>query len=146
MLGRVAPDGGRRGALAVGGALRLLMRIVELRLDARVSITPAQGETVTLSAVGGELASLEGHHSEVTAIDFSADGLLVSADEASLVRVWNVPERRVIAELPGHNRRVSDVRFSPDGDLLASCGMDARLLVWEREPSDANGVVHTAQG
>jgi hypothetical protein len=60
VLGRSTPDGGRRGVLGAGGALRLLFRIAELRLDARVSITPADGEPVTVVFSEGEVLAIEG--------------------------------------------------------------------------------------
>lgn len=38
-----------------------------------------------------------------------------------------------MAVLRAHAGGVSDVRFSPRGDLVASCGKDAQLLVWQRD-------------
>lgn len=59
VLGRASPEGGRRGALGAGGALRLLLRIGELRLDARLTITPPSGESISLVLAAGELVALE---------------------------------------------------------------------------------------
>jgi hypothetical protein len=60
VLGRASPEGGRRGTLADGGALRLLLRLADLGLDARLTITSSIRDTIAMTIVGGELAALEG--------------------------------------------------------------------------------------
>jgi WD40 repeat protein len=33
--------------------------------------------------------------------------------------------------LEGHSKRVDSLAYSPDGQLLASAGLDGRVIVWE---------------
>ncbi|HJL17563.1 MAG TPA: hypothetical protein RMH99_18005 [Sandaracinaceae bacterium LLY-WYZ-13_1] len=60
VLGAPTPDGGRRGALGPGGALRLLWRVTTLGLDAICELTAEGGATVRMTFLAGELRALEG--------------------------------------------------------------------------------------
>lgn len=60
VLGRVSPEGSRRGVLGPGGALRLLFRLARLGLDAGCAITTADGLSVRLTLLEGELRAFDG--------------------------------------------------------------------------------------
>jgi hypothetical protein len=88
VLGRASPDGGRRGTLGDGGAMRLLLRVAELRLDARVAITPSPGDTVGMTFAAGELVQLDGPVASRAVDILSRRGARLSpGDETSSRRV-----------------------------------------------------------
>ena len=45
------------------------------------------------------------------------------------VRIWNL-ESREVRSLEGHTQCVDGVAWNPKGDLLASCGFDGQVILW----------------
>lgn len=75
------------------------------------------------------LGYLSGHAGLVETTAFSTDGTLVAtAGPTSPVRLWNVQERRVVADLPTGS--VSRVAFTPDGTTLV-IGTQAGIELWD---------------
>ena len=46
------------------------------------------------------------------------------------VRIWDI-ESREVRSLEGHTRCVAGVAWNPKGDLLASCGWDGQVILWD---------------
>ncbi|KAK7907226.1 hypothetical protein WMY93_015838 [Mugilogobius chulae] len=76
----------------------------------------------------------------ITALSFSPDGkLLVTGESGHLpaVRLWDVAERRQVAELQTHKYGVSCVAFSPDGKHIVSVGNQHDMMVnvwaWKKD-------------
>ncbi|XP_034143857.1 mitogen-activated protein kinase-binding protein 1 isoform X2 [Esox lucius] len=68
----------------------------------------------------------------ITALSFSPDGkYLVTGESGHLpaVRVWEVCERRQVAELQQHKYGVSCVAFSPDSKYIVSVGYQHDMMV-----------------
>ena len=77
-----------------------------------------------------EIATLQ-HDEYVWALAFSPDGqLLAAGDGEGTVKIWNLQERRVIAQLQGDEVRVDALGFSPDGRTLASAGYQGLIKLW----------------
>lgn len=85
---------------------------------------------------GKKLQELNGHQYGVTALLFSADGkTLVSAGRDTTVRLWSVPDGKMVQELgKGRGGQFKDwihaVALSPDGRRLAAADMAGMIHVW----------------
>jgi hypothetical protein len=84
----------------------------------------------------GELVScreLEGHAGRVICLALSPDGtLLATGGGDNLVRLWSLPEGRLLHTLHGHRYVVGHVAFSPDGKKLISREGERGLRAGER--------------
>jgi WD40 repeat protein len=68
----------------------------------------------------------------VSAIARSRDGgLLASAGDDHVVRLWSPRDTRLLASLRGHSDWVRAVDISPDGQMLVSGGDDRTIIFWE---------------
>ncbi len=66
------------------------------------------------------------------AIDLSSDGrYLVTGDEDTVARVWEIPSGKLVSELRGHENKINDVHFSPDGKHILTSSDDATARIWD---------------
>jgi len=82
VLGDADGDGARRGSLERGGLLRLLLRVAELRLDARLVLSTGD-ETLELEVAGGRRVSVSGPAASRAAAALRARLPHAPRDEAS---------------------------------------------------------------
>jgi WD40 repeat protein len=98
------------------------------------------------------MQALVGHTNLVTNLCLSPDGTrLVSAGRDRVIRVWQLPESRLLHELRGgHKQEVRGVALTPDARTVCSVSYDARVLLWDLEnPEEPEvlgsfGCYHTA--
>ncbi|MEU4767580.1 serine/threonine-protein kinase [Actinosynnema sp. NPDC023794] len=83
-----------------------------------------------VEVLGQQNAVLGGNEKPIRDLAFSPDGRLL-ATAAEELKVWDVAGGGLLAVLGGHDLGVNDVAFSSTG-LLASAGLDARVLLWEQ--------------
>ncbi|KAM3602699.1 uncharacterized protein V6R79_009223 [Siganus canaliculatus] len=76
----------------------------------------------------------------ITALSFSPDGKYLATGESGhlpAVRLWDVAERRQVAELQTHKYGVSCVAFSPNGKYIVSVGNQHDMIVsvwaWKKD-------------
>lgn len=75
--------------------------------------------------------NLAGHHGTVMSIVFSHDGKFVlTACEDGKVRIFSVPDWKLVQTFAGHNGPVHWAEFSPDGKWVASAGEDTTVWIW----------------
>jgi WD40 repeat protein len=90
------------------------------------------------------IATISGHHAQVTSIAFSSDGSqIVSGSEDGTVRIRTIasPEEQ-LAPIPGHDARVSQVVFSSDGSRLVSSSDDKTVRIWDGLTCEELAVLH----
>jgi WD40 repeat protein len=123
-----------------------------------VCLSPDEAWIVTASAdntariwdarTGGEVLSLAGHASEVTAVAVLADGpglrvLTGSSDQTA--KLWAIsglsgapgdgsssasPAAKELISLRGHTRGLTSVAFAPDGSSALTASRDGMTIVW----------------
>ncbi len=98
--------------------------------DGRLVATGADDIVLWDAATMTNLGRLE-YPSVVWHVAFSPDGRwLVSTHGDGAILIWNVAERKRVANFNGHSDPVRGVAFSPDGKLIASAGEDRSVILW----------------
>ena len=82
-------------------------------------------------ATGERVASLEGHRSYVTDLQFTPDGKhLVSSSTDQTIRLWSWPQGREVTTRRGHPDEVDGLAVCPEGDTIASRCRDGSVFLW----------------
>ena len=75
--------------------------------------------------------------SSYNTISFSPDGrLLAFADVDQTVRVWNLPESKLVSSKVGHGEYINAIAFSPDGTTLVSGDFGGTVRWWDGADND----------
>ncbi|MDE3258700.1 MAG: hypothetical protein OYM47_12765 [Gemmatimonadota bacterium] len=92
-----------------------------------------------------QIATLEGHRSEVNSMAFSPDGATLASSGSwdREIKLWHVKSRRSFATLSGHTDAVTSVSFSSTGGTLASGSRDHTIKLWNRM---SGGPIATLEG
>jgi len=92
------------------------------------------GDVLLWDAEGKQVASLEGHPTNVWACTFSPDGaLLATTGYDGLIIVWDVAARKEKGKLDTIKGWVRDAAFSPDGATLAVAREDGKVTLLKTE-------------
>lgn len=90
--------------------------------------------------------SLRGHHGTVLSINFSRDGeKVVTACEDGKVRIWSVPDWKLLQTLVGHEGPVHWAELSPDRNWVASAGEDTTVRIWSVEDGKLEQTLRESQ-
>lgn len=107
--------------------------------DGKSLITAGTGGVIQIrDAVTGRLRDQFGRHtSTVRKVAVSPDGRTMATitTDDSVVRLWDLPGRKLIAMLTGHVAPLNEVVFAPDGRTLVTGGTDTDIGVWQLDPT-----------
>ncbi len=68
--------------------------------------------------------------SGVKSFAVSSDGSMLVVGMDNIVKLWSIPEAKMLRTIPGHQGVVTSVAFSPDGKLLASVDYQNAIKLW----------------
>ncbi|KAL7055110.1 hypothetical protein AAHC03_024320 [Spirometra sp. Aus1] len=92
---------------------------------------PVRQIEIAATLEGGNRANLPPHTGIIHAVTLSADKrYLVTGAQDRLVRVWAMPEERLIHTLEGHADDVLSVTISVDSEMIVSGSWDGSIRVW----------------
>ena len=73
-----------------------------------------------------------GGQSNVGVASISPDGRIIACgDDTNHIRLWETATGRLLARLPSATWRWSSAHFHPSGKMLATCGADGVVRVWD---------------
>lgn len=80
-----------------------------------------------------EFATLQAAAHRVYAMCFYDDNYLAAGCSDNRIHLWNVAEKRQIAELQGHEGTVAALAYDPHKKVLISGGFDTTIRFWDLE-------------
>ena len=105
------------------------------------------GDVVIWKRDGSRVADLPGHQTAVWAVDVSASGELVAtAGYDGVVKLWDLPGRKLRFDLKKHTGWVRSLAFSPDGGRLATAGEDGTVILWSVQDGKPVATVKAHEG
>lgn len=125
--------------------------------DGKLAASAAENVILWDARTQTKMATLE-HESLVWNIAFSPDGRwLISTHADGAILIWDVAERRRVANLNEHSAAVYGAAYSPDGSRIASSSEDTSVIIWNAatgqketvligHKSKANGVAFLPDG
>jgi len=125
--------------LVVQTKLKGKVSSVEFSRDGHFLAAAGSDNTIVVWDISTGLQAyvLDGHKSRVTDISFSGDSrYLVSGGDDNLVKVWDLGSGKLKTALKMHgpsinrgSERIAQVQFHPGCPVIASAGMDGRLII-----------------
>jgi WD40 repeat protein len=86
---------------------------------------------------GKMIRTFEGHHSEVSSVVFSHDGLrLLSGSSDSTAKLWDVSSGKEVRTYHAHAGQLTCITFSQDDKYICAGGWDKTAILWRTNDSE----------
>jgi WD40 repeat protein len=124
----------------------LLLRAAYLfLLPASVVVAQVSGDSVAIDASAARPGkTFKGPSAVVSSVSHSgSSGMIAAGYFNSTVQVWNVQSNQPL-ELKGHENWITAVAWSPTGPLLASAGLDKKIILWQLPTKKPTRVIEGA--
>jgi len=94
------------------------------------------------------LQTISGNKEGIWSLNYSYDGKkLLSASPEGVCKVWDPKSGKATAELRAHTRKAYYASFSTDNTMVATCGSDSLVILWDtRKPSKPVFVNNESKG
>lgn len=74
------------------------------------------------------------HDDPIVAMALSPDGkVLATAARDNTIKLWQLPDSKLLHDIKGHSRTITDLAFLPDGKGLVSASADMTVRLWSVE-------------
>ncbi len=78
-----------------------------------------------------QVRQFHAHDDPIVAMALSPDGkFLATAAKDNTIKVWQLPDGKLLHTIQGHARTVTDLAFSHDGQRLVSASADMTVRLW----------------
>ncbi len=114
-------------------------------LSAMLAAAPAVAQQPTVDAQAARPGkTFKGPGAVVSSVSHSGpSGMIAAGYYNNTVQIWNVNSDQPI-ELKGHDNWITAVAWSPTGPLLASAGLDKKIILWQLPTKKPTRVIEGA--
>lgn len=63
----------------------------------------------------------------------SPNGELLASNQDSIVKIWNIKNKKLVSTLKGHVSHINSISFSSDGHRIVTSSRDGSIIVWNLE-------------
>jgi WD40 repeat protein len=108
-------------------------------------VTPVFAQPPTIDAQAARPGkTFKGPSAVVSSVSHSgASGMIAAGYYNNTVQIWNVGSDQPL-ELKGHDNWITAVAWSPSGPLLASAGLDKKIILWQLPTKKPSRVIEGA--
>jgi WD40 repeat protein len=129
----------------MSGHFASMKSVVVFMILAQVVQAQASGDSTPVDAAAARPGKMfKGPSAVVSSVSHSgSSGMIAAGYFNSTVQVWNTQSSDPL-ELKGHENWITAVAWSPTGPLLASAGLDKKIILWQLPTKKPTRVIEGA--